>query len=266
MKISVVTPNFNGGAFLEKSARSVLAQRGGHVDIEYIVVDGDSTDDSHEIIDRLKPDIDRVICEKDNGPFDAINKGFAASTGDIMAWLNADDYYFPGALARVAEAMGKTPGAALCYGHCPIVDEGGGEIRKGITRFKEFFYPLSSRFAIQSINFLSQPATFFRRSAWEKAGPLRTDLVAAWDYDFLLRLWREGGAVRVSRPPLAAFRWHEASISGQHFSTQFKEDWEVAAADAGTLSPQSILHYGARWGIVGAYTLMAFLRRRREKG
>jgi glycosyltransferase involved in cell wall biosynthesis len=266
MKFTVVTPNYNGAAYLEEAARSVISQREDGADVEYIVVDGGSSDESLRIVATFGDAVDRVITEADDGPFDAINKGFAASSGDVLAWLNSDDRYAPGAFLRVAEAFDRAPDAAICYGHCPIIDADGAEIRKGITRFKELFFPFSSRFVFQTINFLSQPAAFFRRSAWEKAGPLRTDMVAAWDYDFLLRLWRHGGAVRVAPPPLAAFRWHEASISGRHFRTQFREDWEAAARDAGTFSPQSILHYGVRWGIVGAYTIMAGLRRRREGG
>jgi glycosyltransferase involved in cell wall biosynthesis len=230
--------------------------------VEYIIVDGGSTDRSLDIIDRYRMDISRVIHEKDEGPADAINKGLHAAAGDLLAWLNSDDLYFPGALKRVVGEMSRHPGKALCFGHCPIVDEAGREIRRGITLFKELFYPVSSRFAVQSINYVSQPATFFRRRAFEAAGPLRTDLVAAWDYDLLLRLWRQGGAVRVPSPPLAAFRWHESSISGSSFALQFKEDWEVAAGDAGRLSPQSILHLAARWGIVGSYSLMRLSRRR----
>jgi glycosyltransferase involved in cell wall biosynthesis len=264
VKISVITPNYNGERYLAKAIESVLAQREAGVDLEYIIVDGGSTDGSLGIIERFRDGIDIVIREEDGGPADAINKGLAKAGGEVVSWLNADDLYFPGALKRVAGIMAEFPKKAFCFGHCPIVDDEGREIRKGITKFKELFYPISSRFAIQSINFLSQPATFFRRSACEAVGPLRTDMVAAWDYDFLLRLWNHGGAVRVRRPALAAFRWHEASISGRHFRTQFREDWEVAAADAGTFSPQSILHFGVWWGIVWAYTLMAFLRDRKK--
>jgi glycosyltransferase involved in cell wall biosynthesis len=266
MKFSIVTPNFNGEKFLEEALRSVLAQRAEGLDVEYIVVDGGSTDGSMDIVERYRSGISTVISEKDDGPADAISKGLSRATGDVLAWLNSDDYYYPGALARVAEAMESSPGSTLCFGHCPIVDEGGREIRKGITRFKELFYPVASRFVVQSINFLSQPATFFRRSAWEEVGPLRRDFVAAWDYDFLLKVWKQGGAVKVPNPPLAVFRWHDASISGRHYVVQFREDWEAAADDAGRYTPQSLIHLGVRWGIVTAYSFMALARSLRGKG
>ena len=267
MKISVVTPSYNSGAFLEATIRSVLEQRDSGVDVEYIISDGGSTDESLSIIERYRDQIDVVISEPDDGPADAINRGFKHATGDVMAWLNADDVYCPGALARVRDAFEGHPGKAICFGHCPMMDEQGGEIRGAITSFKEFFYPFSCRFLVQSINYVSQPAMFFRRSAWEQAAMwLRTDMVAAWDYDMILRLWRHGGAARIANPALAQFRWHPASISGQHFGRQFKEEFDVAVADAGRFSPQVALHWCVRWGIVGIYSLMAARRGRMDDG
>ena len=189
--------------------RSVIAQREAGVDLEYIVMDGGSNDGSLELLRSFGDAIDLIISEPDQGPADAINKGFALATGDVVAWLNADDRYTAGALQRVQQGFADHPEAAFVFGHCPIVDLQGEEIRKGITRFKEAFFPLSSRFTFQCINYLSQPACFFRRSAVEAAGPLRLDLTAAWDYEFLLRMWREGKGVRVPSPALAQFCWHE---------------------------------------------------------
>ena len=260
MRFSIITPNYNGGRFLEQTLASVTAQ--ADVELEYIVVDGGSTDASHEIIARHASKIARTIIEKDTGPANAINKGLAAATGDVLAWLNADDIYYPGALERVRQVFEQRPDAAICFGGCPIIDAQGREIRSAITRFKELFYPISSRFTYQCINYLSQPALFFRRSAFEQAGPLRENMRAAWDYDFILRLWRSGGAAQAPGRPLAAFRWHEQSISGQHFARQFQEEYEAARADAGSLAPQTLIHYCVRWGIVGAYSLMA--RRRKS--
>jgi glycosyltransferase involved in cell wall biosynthesis len=262
MKVSIVTPNFNGARFLEAAIRSVLAQRDDGVDLEYIVADGGSTDGSLAIVERYRGRIDRFIGGPDSGPASAINKGLAAASGDILGWLNSDDLYRPGALRRVVEALAPHPARALAFGRCRIVDEDGREIRRGITRFKESFFPVSSRFVIQSINYVSQPAMFFRRRAWIEAGPLREDLAAAFDYDLLLRLWRRGGAVRLSPPPLADFRWHPGSISGRRFARQFREEWEAAARDAGRWAPQTLAHWFVRWGIVGSYSAMAAARRR----
>ena len=258
--ITVITPNWNGTRFLERCVQSVTRQRDDGVRLEYIVMDGGSSDDSLKVLDRYAGDIDVLVSERDDGPADAINKGLQRASGDIVAWLNADDWYYPGALRRVVDAFAAHPEKALGFGRCAIIDEADQEIRRGITRFKETFFPLSSRFTIQSINYISQPALFFRRSALEKAGGLREDLKAAWDYEFILRLWRQGGGFVIKGTPLAAFRWHEGSISGQHFRQQFQEEFAVAVADAGRLSPQALLHWGVRWGIVGSYSLMAWRR------
>ncbi|MCC5847952.1 MAG: glycosyltransferase [Verrucomicrobia bacterium] len=256
MKISVITPSFQSAPFLERCVDSVLAQRHDGVDLEYLFIDGGSTDGTLEKVRAYGDQVDQVISEPDQGPADAINKGFQRATGDVLAWLNADDEYLPGALARVVETFQRHPEAAFCFGHCPIIDASGTEIRRGVTRVKRFFYPLSSRFTHQSINYISQPASFYRREAAEAAGPLRLDFKAAWDYEFLLRLWRQGPGIAIGDPPLAQFRWHSASISGQHFRLQFDEELQIARDDAGKWSPQSALHLGVKWGILGIYSLM----------
>jgi len=255
--ISVITPNYNGGRYLAQAIESVLAQRRAGVDLEYIVVDGGSTDGSLAILERYRPELARLVVEPDRGPASAINKGLALARGEIVGWLNADDLYHPGALARVAKGFAARPRRALGFGRCRIVDEDGREIRKGITRFKEAFHPVSCRFLIQTLNYVSQPASFFRRSALERAGPLREDLRAAFDYDLVLRLWRQGGAFRIAGPPLADFRWHPGSISGRGFREQFREEYEAARRDAGPRAPQVWLHAGVRWGIVTIYSRMA---------
>jgi glycosyltransferase involved in cell wall biosynthesis len=227
-------------------------------------MDGGSTDGSLEIIRRFLGPETFLVAGPDHGPAEAINKGLQRATGEVVAWLNADDSYHPGALQRVAAALTAHPHVALVFGRCRIVDEADAEIRHGITRFKELFFPLSARFTLQCVNYISQPATFFRRTAWERAGALRTDLTAAWDYEFLLRLWRQGGAARAPGAPLADFRWHPGSISGRTFRRQFREEWAAAAADAGRCSPQALIHLGVRWGIVGCYALMAHRRNRKS--
>lgn len=267
MRFSIITANFNSASFLEETLVSIMSQKQPGVELECIVVDGESTDGSHAIIEKYRDSIDHLVIEKDSGPANAINKGLKLATGDIIAWLNADDIYYANTLKRVAECFVQSgEGIAFCFGGCPIINEKGQEIREGITRFKEYFFPYSSRFLYQSINYISQPSLFFRRSALAKVGFLREDLVAAWDYEFILRLWQEGAGKVVPGPPLAAFRWHEASISGQNFTRQFKEEYEAAKNDAGLISLQTLLHYGVRWGIVAAYSTMSGLRKLQGRG
>ncbi len=170
MKFSVVTPNYNGSAYLEKSMLSVLAQRGTGIDLEYIIIDGNSTDDSIDIIYRYEDQIDVLVVEDDTGPASAINKGLARATGEVISWLNADDIYYPNTLARVSNVLKDHSAASFCFGKCPIINEQGEEIRIGITRFKEVFFPINSRFVFQCINYVSQPAVFFTRKAYSQSG------------------------------------------------------------------------------------------------
>lgn len=257
MRISVITPSFNSGSYIEATLSSVLAQRqAGGPEIEHIVVDGGSTDDTPAILERHRRQLSRLIIEPDGGPAEAINKGLHLATGDVLAWLNADDLYHAGALARVAAAIGRHPPRALCFGRCRIIDGEGREIRRGVTRFKNACHPFSCRPLIQTVNYVSQPALFFTRNAWRLAGDLRTDLSAAFDYEFLLRLWRHGGALRLGGAPLADFRRHATSISTRSFELQFREEWEAAAADSGRFSPQALAHALVRHGIVAAYRRM----------
>ncbi|MCW5212668.1 glycosyltransferase, partial [Desulfobulbus sp. TB] len=105
MRFSIITPNYNGDSFLEQTLRSVISQPSHGIELEYIVVDGGSTDSSQEILQRYAQDITHTIIEPDTGPANAINKGLQLATGDVLAWLNADDIYYPGTFERVAQAL-----------------------------------------------------------------------------------------------------------------------------------------------------------------
>ena len=258
MKISILTPNYNGGRWLARGMDSVLAQELAPGDeLEYLFLDGGSTDDSLQIAEARRGRLAALVSEKDAGPADALNKGFRLATGDLIGWLNADDVYRPGALAKAIAAAKAHPEAAFFFGKCRIVDENGGEIRGFPTLVKNACFPFSSRFLIQCINYVSQPSSWFRRSALLAAGGgLRTDFKAAWDYDLTLRLWKQGGGVRIAGGPLADFQWHPGSISGTHYERQFAEEWRAAAEDAGKYSVQAALHWCVRHGIVACYRIM----------
>ncbi|HPA05912.1 MAG TPA: glycosyltransferase family 2 protein [Candidatus Hydrogenedentes bacterium] len=257
MKISILTPNFNGAQWLARCMDSVLSQELAPDDeLEYIVVDGGSTDGSLAIAEARRDRLAALISEKDKGPADALNKGFRLATGDLVGWLNADDVYRPGALAAAMATAKAHPAAALFFGKCRIVDEDGKEIRGFPTFVKNACFPISCRFLIQCINYVSQPASWFRRSALAAAGGLRTDFKAAFDYDLTLRLWRQGGGVQIPGGPWADFQWHPGSISGTRYEQQFEEEWRAAAEDTGKGSPQAVLHWLVRHGIVACYRWM----------
>ncbi len=255
---TIVTPTLDSERFLDETMRTVAMQRDDGVRVEHIVVDGGSTDRTAEIVARWAHPDTRFLPGKDTGPADAINRGLREARGDYLGWLNSDDEYAPHALLRSDYILRRHPKASFCFGHCPIIDAEGREIRRFVTRFKAAWFPVSCRAAIRTLNYVSQPSVLIRRSAWEAAGPLRTDLKAAWDYDLWLRLWRRGGAVRVpGREPLAFFRWTPDSISGANYERQFAEELAVARADAGRLAPSALLHFLVARGIVFCYRRMA---------
>jgi len=181
-KITVVTPSYNQGAFLEGTIRSVLDQ--GYPSLEYSIIDGGSTDDSVSIIKRYENRLAYWESEKDRGQGHAINKGFSRATGDILGWLNSDDVLEPGALHTVAEQAARFPGAGAFVGHGRIIDVAGEQIY-----YKE---PAELTFEgfcrwMDGGDFM-QPSCFFRRSTWEAAGPLDESIHIALDVDLWLRM------------------------------------------------------------------------------
>ena len=258
-RVTVITPCYNSAATLPALLDSIdeQAKDSAFFELQHLVMDGGSTDGTLELLASRSQPWRTVVSEKDRGPADAINKGFTQASGDFVAWLNADDAYAPGALRRAVEALEQHPRASFAFGRCPIIDGDSREIRKPITRFKELFFPFAWRWVLQTLNFVSQPATLFRKSAIDAAGPLRIDLKAAWDYDLLLRLYRQGPCVRIpGRAPTAFFRWTPTSISGANFARQFDEELSLALSDAGRFSLPGILHRCVRWGIVSIYSHM----------
>lgn len=179
-RISVVTPSYNQARYLEATIQSVLDQ--DYPNLEYLVLDGGSTDGSADIIARHKGKLAFWVSEPDRGQADAINRGFARATGDILAWLNSDDTYEPGALSAVGEAFRRNPGARLVYGEGWYIDENGARIRP--CRFvREAFRPryLANRDPIL------QQAAFWTRDLWRQVGPINEGLNWVFDWDWFCR-------------------------------------------------------------------------------
>jgi glycosyltransferase involved in cell wall biosynthesis len=182
-KISIVTPSFNQGPYLEKSIRSVLLQ--GYPNLEYIVIDGGSTDNSVEIIKKYEFWIDFWVSEKDRGQSHAINKGFKRATGDLLGWLNSDDYLTPGALFNVANKYINDQSVGAIFGQGHIVDLSGKIVHK--TRVPEVNSENLFDWFAGGAEFM-QPSCLFTRQAWLECGPLVEDLHYAMDLDLWIKI------------------------------------------------------------------------------
>ena len=213
-KISIITPNYNYGHFLEQTILSVIAQ--GYPNLEYIIIDGGSSDNSVEIIKKYEKHLAYWISEPDKGMYDAINKGFARSTGQIMAWLNSDDKYFPWSLQVVAEVFtafkevnwisSLQPGAMDYNGY--IIDFGRFEGFSTMA-FAEGRYAGTKN----SFGFIQQESTFWTKELWNQAGGyLATDAGMAGDFELWCRFYKRENLYGVVSP-LGIFRCQHAQQS-----------------------------------------------------
>ncbi|GAP13799.1 glycosyltransferase [Longilinea arvoryzae] len=178
--VSIVTPSFNQAAFLEETIRSVLEQ--DYPRIEYILIDGGSTDGSLEIIQRYANRLAYWVSERDRGQTEAINKGFARAQGSILAWLNSDDTYQPGAVREAVEFLRTHPEAGMVYGDGNFIDEHD----RVIGRFPSAQTDLKK--LRRGYVHVCQQSSFFRAGLWQEVGPLDPSFYFAMDYDLWVRL------------------------------------------------------------------------------
>ena len=202
-KVSIVTPSFNQGRFLEQTIRSVLDQ--DYPNLEYIIIDGKSTDESVSIIQKYAPRLAHWVSELDRGQADALNKGFARATGDIVAWVNSDDFYYPGAIAAAVAAFHDNPDLGLVYGRGNRVNEQG----ERISEF-EATRPFDLEALVEGIDYILQPTTFMRRQALRDVGPLDRGMHYAFDWDLWIRLGKRF-PVKMLDSVLAASREYAAT-------------------------------------------------------
>lgn len=222
-RITIVTPSYNQGAYLEETIRSVLLQR--YPNLEYIVMDGGSTDGSVEIIEKYAPWITYWESEPDRGQSHAINKGFARATGEIMAWLNSDDVYSPGVVFRVADLL-KGHEDSILVG-LSIVTDGPNSLKGAFDRrmpsWKEMVYEAKT---------FPQPSVFWTQDLWKKAGPLDEDFYYAMDYALWLRMVWQAEFVLHQSEIFSCARTHPNQKTNEidpESKRRFRQQWVESA-------------------------------------
>lgn len=255
--VSIITPSFNQGRFLAATIDSVLAQDYGH--IEFLVVDGGSTDGSLSVLERYGDRV-RWISEPDEGQADAVDKGIRQTQGEIVAWLNSDDRYVPGAITTAVNALARHPEAPGIYGDAEFIDAVGNRLGPCIQ-----VEPFDLARLINVTDFVVQPAAFFRRTAYEAVGGLDRSLHYCLDYDLWIRMGLSAPLEYIPRP-LAQVRIHSATktsggglprlieierMIGSHGRTVLPDgfQWEISL-EAARAFAEAVR--GARWTDVGA--------------
>ncbi len=224
--VSIVTPSYNQAAYLETTIRSVLEQ--DYPSVEYYVMDGGSSDGSVDIIRKYADRLSGWVSEKDRGQGDAINKGLSRAHGEIVAWLNSDDYYLPKAISSAVRAFAQNPDASFVYGDMLAVDQSGQTLN--VLRYGQ--YSLENLLCFQIIG---QPAVFFRREVFEQAGGLDIHFHYMLDHLLWIRMARESKIVYVPQT-WAAARFHPQA-KNRNLALEFPKeafrilDW--AKADPG---------------------------------
>lgn len=226
--VSIITPSFNQASFLEATMQSVLGQSYPH--IEYIIIDGGSTDGSVDIIKKYEGRIASWVSEQDKGQTDAINKGFAKAKGDILAWINSDDTYSnPNAVADAVNFLIAHPEVAMVYADCDFIDEQGRVIGKFASRQTDY-EKLRSGYV-----HIPQQTMFFRSKYWKELGPLDPSFYFAMDYDLWVRIAKHAPIKYLPGKTWANFRIHTSSKTNVNDERGWQEMLRVHYRDGGSI-------------------------------
>ena len=220
-KISIVTPSYNQSHFIEETILSVLGQK--YPNLEYIIIDGGSTDNTVDIIKKYEKQITYWVSEKDNGQSHAINKGFENATGEIFGWLNSDDLYMPGTLKFIAEKFQTNPNHIL-FGDCIHFKE-----ESGIQSWGSQVTNLFNKYSLKHFDFIIQPSTFWTKQIWILNGVLNENIEYAFDWEWFLRAESKGIAFSPIDKVLSMYRIHSNHKSGTGGNKRQQEIWKLYA-------------------------------------
>lgn len=236
--VSIVTPSFNQAQFLEETIKSVLTQ--DYPNIEYIVIDGGSTDGSVDVIKKYQSRIAFWVSEQDKGQTDAINKGFAKAKGDIFAWINSDDAYHPNAVSEAVQFLNENPDVAMVYADCDFIDEQGRVIGKFASAQTD--YQKLRRGYVH----IPQQTMFFRAKYWKELGPLDPSFYFAMDYDLWTRIAKHAPIKYLPGRTWASFRIHTSSKTNVNDERGWKEMLRVHYRDGGNFFAPIVAKYYVR--------------------
>ncbi|WP_298287508.1 glycosyltransferase family 2 protein [uncultured Lutibacter sp.] len=213
-KITVVTPNYNQADFIETTIQSVLNQK--YPNLEYLIIDGGSTDGSVAIIEKYKKELAFWSSEPDFGMYHAINKGFSKATGDIMCWINSDDVLWENSLFNVAKLFSENPKMNWLQGYPSVINENGTVIYKREQVYSKYYFYF--RLHEVSFKFIQQESTFWTKELWDKTGAyLDTDYKLAADFDLWMRFFNYE-KVYCTQLQLGAFRKRKGQMSSNQKS------------------------------------------------
>ena len=205
-RISVVTPSYNQGQYIEQTILSVISQ--DYPNLEYIVMDGGSTDNTVQVLEKYDSRITYWQSKKDNGQAAAINEGFARATGEVLCWLNSDDMYMPGTLLQVGRHFRNLSGPALLFGNALHFYENSAKARGS---------DVSGRHAtldLRLCDYIIQPSSFWTRETWEKAGPLNESFHFTFDWEWFIRVQAMAAELKPVKDYLSLYRIHDQHKSG----------------------------------------------------
>lgn len=220
---SIITPSYNQGRYIEQTIQSVLTQ--DYPFVEYIVMDGGSTDKTVSILKKYKNKL-KWFSQKDRGQSDAINKGIKLAQGNVIAWLNSDDYYLPGTLKKVADFFMMHRDILWTSGDYRIIDEAGRNIHSLVVQYKRLLRSFSSYALLSCVNYIVQPSTFWSSTIVQKIGILNENYKYCMDYDLWLRIYKKY-PLRFLHSPLSCFRIHKESKGTKEFEKQFSEELSI---------------------------------------